>query len=296
LIELYAKQKLTMQEIAQIKDCAYSTINKYINKYKIRTRKPGFKKGHKFSSDHRRKISESKRGSNHPNFGKKSRSKKRYWVKCPDGTTVSMRSRWEVAFAYFLTDQGITWEYEPETFVLPNGSAYTPDFWIEKNHYVEIKGWLTEESQRKISLFKEHYPGTLVVLQRKELKALGIDLNKDYPGLPAPKHQCEQCHEMFVRKEKRQRFCNNKCKNQWIANNKSSDKMCFQQAKRKYHGNQCGSQNNATKLTEEDVRDIIRLRTEGMLLSNIAKIKGTTVGNAGNIIKGRSWKHVSREI
>src|SRR3990167_6740337 len=40
------------------------------------------------------------------------------------------RSRLEARWAVFFDALGITWEYEPQGFVLSNGLCYLPDFWL----------------------------------------------------------------------------------------------------------------------------------------------------------------------
>lgn len=50
------------------------------------------------------------------------------------------RSRLEARWAVFLDKLGVTWEYEPEGYVLGNVS-YLPDFWLpEQQEFLEIKG------------------------------------------------------------------------------------------------------------------------------------------------------------
>ncbi len=47
----------------------------------------------------------------------------------------------EVVFAQELDRAGLTWDYEPHTFLLADGRRYTPDFRVaEWNVYIEIKG------------------------------------------------------------------------------------------------------------------------------------------------------------
>lgn len=41
---------------------------------------------------------------------------------------VKFRSRLEARWAVFFDALGLTWEYEPEAFVLSDGSSYLPDF------------------------------------------------------------------------------------------------------------------------------------------------------------------------
>lgn len=54
------------------------------------------------------------------------------------------RSRREARWAVFLDFAGITWEYEPEGYVLPDGVRYLPDFLITLKNgdkfWLEIKG------------------------------------------------------------------------------------------------------------------------------------------------------------
>lgn len=50
------------------------------------------------------------------------------------------RSRLEARWAVFLDKAGITYEYEPEGFYLPNGIRYLPDFYLPWfKAFVEIK-------------------------------------------------------------------------------------------------------------------------------------------------------------
>lgn len=86
-----------------------------------------------------------------------------------------MRSRWEVAYAEWLDEQNIDWQYEPRWFAL-GGSSYTPDFYLPaEDRYVEIKGRMTEENAKKLKKFAERYPQiNLTVLQRAELTAIGL--------------------------------------------------------------------------------------------------------------------------
>ena len=72
------------------------------------------------------------------------------------------RSRLEARWAVFFDTLGVEWEYEPEGFVLPNGSKYLPDFRLKCYGtrgniqdkpfvlYVEVKGEMTREDHQKI--------------------------------------------------------------------------------------------------------------------------------------------------
>lgn len=74
------------------------------------------------------------------------------------------RSRLEARWAVFFDAAGIQYQYEPEGYLLPDGSMYLPDFFLPdvggRAHigddiglYVEVKGKMTEEDIKKIELF-----------------------------------------------------------------------------------------------------------------------------------------------
>lgn len=53
---------------------------------------------------------------------------------------VQFRSRTEARWAYFFSEEGIPWEYEPEGFDL-GGIKYIPDFWLPyAKCWFEVKG------------------------------------------------------------------------------------------------------------------------------------------------------------
>jgi hypothetical protein len=93
-----------------------------------------------------------------------------------------MRSTWEAKCAELLDSVGIKWVYEPQRFDLQSGLyynksikgkkvwTYLPDFYLpEFNIYLEVKGWMTEESQRKIDRFRE-LGFHLVIVRGDDLK------------------------------------------------------------------------------------------------------------------------------
>jgi hypothetical protein len=86
---------------------------------------------------------------------------------------IFFRSTWEANYARILNHLGIRWEYEPETFQVGEVETYTPDFKLVDGTFVEIKGWWTETSKRKIELFKTKYPDIkLQIIARAEYKIL----------------------------------------------------------------------------------------------------------------------------
>lgn len=50
------------------------------------------------------------------------------------------RSRLEARYAVLFDALGIKWDYEPEGFVLDDGSRYLPDFWLpESRTWVDVR-------------------------------------------------------------------------------------------------------------------------------------------------------------
>lgn len=172
--------------------------------------------GHKRSPESIRQQSESIRGEKSHLFGKRTHGKGT-WVVWGSGDAVFMRSRWEIHFADWLCAQGQEWIYEPETFTLANGSAYTPDFLSEDTYY-EIKGWLNSDDEAKIAGFRAAYPHlALRVLRKADLEGLGLKVGD--PTL-VPKHLtvtgpntkvCPNCGMTFIPERKASIFCSLSC-------------------------------------------------------------------------------------
>lgn len=91
----------------------------------------------------------------------------------------------EEQFARILDFYGITWEYEPRTFVLEyDGNhqvkeAFTPDFYLpDQNVYIELttlRQKLLNLKNRKIKKLKELYPDVhIILLKRTDLRKLMI--------------------------------------------------------------------------------------------------------------------------
>jgi len=58
------------------------------------------------------------------------------------------RSRLEARWAVFFDSLGIQWEYEPEGYVLEDGTLYLPDFWLpEWNCFAEVKPKIFTEGE-----------------------------------------------------------------------------------------------------------------------------------------------------
>lgn len=295
LEELYINQRLDIATTGKHLGIAYGTTHYYLRKFDIprRTTRECLK-GVKKSESHRKNLSEAKKGNKHPSFGKKCsvHGKRCYW-KTPCGDVVSLRSSWEAAYAEHLDKKNIHWRYEAGTFVTEIG-AYTPDFYLtETNQYIEIKGWMHDKHRVRIEQFRKEYPEVkLVVLMKQDLLDLGLDLNKEYPGLEKPKKPCLNCGIEFRSHDKSSKFCCKSCASTMVK--QPGWKPTLQMPKRAYQGHQGGSNNNGSKLLESDVLEIIDMRKQGVTLLEIAAKKHTSIGNVCNIIKGRSWKHIPR--
>lgn len=75
-----------------------------------------------------------------------------------DGSSIKLRSSWEVEVAEYLDAQRIAWEYEPRRFDLGD-TTYVPDFYLpDDDCYWEVKGWFNERARRKAAAFRECYP------------------------------------------------------------------------------------------------------------------------------------------
>ena len=80
----------------------------------------------------------------------------------------------EVECARILDYHGISWEYEPKSFVLETDDdgrileAFTPDFYLpEQDLYLEVtvmKQSLVTRKHRKIRKLRERYPGVKIKL------------------------------------------------------------------------------------------------------------------------------------
>lgn len=167
------------------KYCSHDCANK--NSWKIRdnaAKRPEVrkkiaeaKKGWTFdmSEEAKQKISEAMSGESHPLYGVTGEDHPSYGVASGlklqkvDETGHRVRSNWEKEIDLMLHEAGINYEYEPETFELPNGSTYTPDFIIDDRIVIEVKGWADERSRRKAELFMQTYLRFTYVVVGNEL-------------------------------------------------------------------------------------------------------------------------------
>lgn len=89
------------------------------------------------------------------------------------------RSRLEARWAVFFDAMGIKWQYEPEGFVLPDGTHYLPDFFLPTmNLWVEVKAKVPE-------VYEYPQPRALALLDHLADEGYGAMLVGDDPATPA---------------------------------------------------------------------------------------------------------------
>ena len=74
------------------------------------------------------------------------------------------RSRSEARWAVFFDACGIEYQYEPEGFVLSDGTMYLPDFYLpESKTFVEIKGVMSDTDMHKIEQLQKDLKCNVVI-------------------------------------------------------------------------------------------------------------------------------------
>lgn len=73
-----------------------------------------------------------------------------------------VRSSWEKEVGTILQNAGISYGYETKTFDLGN-SSYTPDFETSPKTFIEVKGFLRRESEKKMKRFRRLYPNIKLI-------------------------------------------------------------------------------------------------------------------------------------
>ena len=90
---------------------------------------------------------------------------------------------WDELYATYLDKKGEPYLYEHQAFplILNNKqTTYTPDFFLlNKNLYIEIKGYWRGDAKEKFELFLKIYPEIKIeLLMENDLKKLGINLKR----------------------------------------------------------------------------------------------------------------------
>jgi hypothetical protein len=110
---------------------------------------------------------------------------------------IYVRSSWEANIARYLNWMKsigaiFAWEYEADTFWFLNFKrgtrSYTPDFKIwdragDTPYYWEVKGWMDQKSQTKLSRMAKYYPDVkVIVIGSAEYKAIRNQARRVVPG------------------------------------------------------------------------------------------------------------------
>jgi hypothetical protein len=97
-----------------------------------------------------------------------------------DLNNMYFRSSWEANIARLLNYMGIEWDYEPKQFIFKGvykqPISYTPDFYlVNKDKWVEVKGWMDKKSKLKLERFEQYYPheyDKLILIDEEKYKKL----------------------------------------------------------------------------------------------------------------------------
>jgi hypothetical protein len=98
-------------------------------------------------------------------------SVKNHWK---TGEELVCQGSYESKVVDYLNSRQINFVWQPKTFTMPNGRTYRPDLLLSKtNVWVEIKGYMREDAQKKWDWFKSEHP-TAELWDKKKLKEMGI--------------------------------------------------------------------------------------------------------------------------
>ena len=159
----------------------YAQIKKYIlefgvkiDHFKGRTWNKGLNKD---TSEGVAKISNSRMGHRcYPHCGRR-----RFGYR-QDLGNYYFRSTWEANFARILNVKGIDWQYEPKRFKFSD-CTYLPDFYLPKfNTWIEVKGYMSDLSLKKINLFKEISGVRLFILNTERYNKLKSKFSSTVPN------------------------------------------------------------------------------------------------------------------
>jgi hypothetical protein len=80
---------------------------------------------------------------------------------------------------------GFSVEYEPQSFVLSDGTTYCPDFLLhETGELIEVKGRWIKDAKRRFDLFKKEYPGlSIEIIGPKKYSKYLSDFKTAVPNL-----------------------------------------------------------------------------------------------------------------
>lgn len=106
------------------------------------------------------------KGKENGNYGKQTSGHGRAhgsYFKCSDENIIWLRSTYELRVAIAFTKLNIPWVYEPIAFELHSiNTTYRPDFLVNNNIWIEVKGYLSLASKIKMIEFAKVYPDKIL--------------------------------------------------------------------------------------------------------------------------------------
>ncbi len=82
---------------------------------------------------------------------------------------VEMKSRLEAQCAYLLDCLGWDWQYEPTSYMLPNGVSFTPDFLVtDQGLFIECRGYDSAKGNRQLAGFIGMMKGGVPAIEGEE--------------------------------------------------------------------------------------------------------------------------------
>lgn len=111
------------------------------------------------------------------------------------------RSRLEARVAVLFDALRIKWLYEPEGFILSDGTRYLPDFYLpETETFVEVKGVMTQSDRHKVEQFVKD-SGKAVVIIYDDFTFEACDLWDGYYELASKSEsvlaECDCCGKLY---------------------------------------------------------------------------------------------------
>ncbi len=189
------RRKKSKEELAKI---SWSLKGRKISKklrlklsraQKLRSSKLTLKQKREFTLEARNKLKvlwgrginiyPNRKGRNNNSFGKTPKNifySKRFKVNSPLQGEINLRSSYEYEYYKYLIKNNIKFLYESKTFDLGD-TTYTPDFYlVNKDLYVEIKGYFRKEAKLKIKKTLYKYDINFKILFKKDLQKLGCKI------------------------------------------------------------------------------------------------------------------------
>uniref|UniRef100_A0A6M3ITT5 Uncharacterized protein n=1 Tax=viral metagenome TaxID=1070528 RepID=A0A6M3ITT5_9ZZZZ len=97
-------------------------------------------------------------GENNPMYGRSPGHGKGCWFDVLGQGKVYLKSSYEIIVAKYLTDKNVNFRYEYKRFFL-DAKTFLPDFYlVDKNKFIEVKGYVRDKDIKKMNEMKQFYP------------------------------------------------------------------------------------------------------------------------------------------